>query len=348
MRIAVFLPNWIGDVVMATPALRALKNRVGQEGRVVGVMRPYVADVLAGTNWLDESILYQPKAAEPSHRWAVAREKLRCEQVDIAVLLTNSIRTAWMAWRSGARERIGYSRDLRGLFLTKRLKLARLSKGRFDPPPIDGYLRLASAAGCADESRQLELATTQADEAAADGVMNQLGIGANETTIVLNPGGGYGPSKWWPPEHFAALAHRLTNDFACNVIVNCGPKERDIARHITTLAACEKVFSLAEFDVPLGLSKAVIKRSQLLVTTDSGPRFFAVAFDRPVVSLFGPTSPEATPTHYARETTLSLSLDCQPCMERQCPLVHHNCMRELTVEKVYQASAEYLQRTHDS
>jgi heptosyltransferase-2 len=134
----------------------------------------------------------------------------------------------------------------------------------------------------------------------------------------------------------------LASDFAYRVIVNCGPKERELAREIAKLADSEKVVSLADFDVPLGLSKAVIRRSRLLVTTDSGPRFFAVAFDRPVVSLFGPTSPAATPTSYARETTLSLALECQPCMERQCPLVHHNCMRELSVEQVYQAALRYL------
>ena len=343
MRIGVFLPNWIGDVVMATPALRALRKLAGGEGRLVGIMRPYVAEVLAGTNWLDEVVLYKPKAEQPEYRWASARQKLRREQLDVAVLFTNSLRTAWMAWRSGARERIGFSRELRSWLLTKRLPMRRSGKRRYETPPIDGYLRLATAAGCGEESRTLELATTPADEAAADKVWKSLDFALDEQPILFNPGGGFGPSKTWPVEHFAALAQRLVGDFRSKVLVNCGPSERDLARQIVTLAASPNVSSLAGFEVPLGLSKAVIKRARLLVTTDSGPRFFGVAFQRPVVSLFGPTSPAATPTYFDRETTLSLALDCQPCMERTCPLVHHKCMRDLTVETVYAAAARHLE-----
>jgi heptosyltransferase-2 len=97
-----------------------------------------------------------------------------------------------------------------------------------------------------------------------------------------------------------------------------------------------------EEKLPVGLTKACLRRSRLLVTTDSGPRFFGIAFDRPVVTLFGPTDPIRTATHYGGETCLTLSLDCQPCMERICPLGHHRCMRELTVEMVYRIVAEKL------
>lgn len=349
MRIGVFLPNWIGDVVMATPSLRALRKLAGSEGRLVGIMRPYVAEVLAGTPWLDDAIFYKPKADRPEHRWANARQQLRSERLDVAVLLTNSLRTAWMAWQSGARERIGFSRELRGWLLTKRLPMRKSGKRRYETPPIDGYLRLAVAAGCEAEPRQLELATTHEEEAAADSVWKLLEYAPGEQPIVFNPGGGFGPSKMWPAEHFAELALRLSKAFPWPVLVNCGPQERDLARQIVSTAATPAVSSLADFDVPLGLSKAVIKRSRLLVTTDSGPRFFGVAFQRPVVSLFGPTSPEATPTYYDRETTLSLALDCQPCMERTCPLVHHKCMRDLTVETVCDTVAGYLNTpTHSS
>src|SRR5262245_48273985 len=108
MRVAVFLPNWIGDVVMATPAIRALRKLVGRDGHLVGVMRPYVAEVLAGTRWLDARIIY----TKPKNRLRVASrdvyQALRTERLDRVVLLTNSIRTAWIGWRSGASERIGY------------------------------------------------------------------------------------------------------------------------------------------------------------------------------------------------------------------------------------------------
>src|SRR5262245_29004723 len=110
MRLGVFLPNWVGDVVMATPALRALREHVGA-GQVIGIMRPYVAEVLAGSAWFDETIVYakagwtgrlsdQATAGDVSpSRGLVAR--LRAARLDVAVLLTNSLRTGWLAFRSG-------------------------------------------------------------------------------------------------------------------------------------------------------------------------------------------------------------------------------------------------------
>jgi heptosyltransferase-2 len=127
------------------------------------------------------------------------------------------------------------------------------------------------------------------------------------------------------------------------VLVNCGPKERDTAQQIVALAADRRVTSLAEErDLPIGLTKACIRRARMLVTTDSGPRYLGIAFERPVVTLFGPTDPRLVETHYERETCLSLGIECQPCMERVCPLAHHRCMRDLSVDQVYAAATRQL------
>ncbi|QDU54953.1 lipopolysaccharide heptosyltransferase II [Aeoliella mucimassa] len=341
MRIALFLPNWIGDVVMATPAIRALRKMLGDEGELIGVMRPYVAEVLAGTPWLDEQILYKPdvKQGEYAGRTAIAR--LRAARPDVAVLLTNSLRTGWMAWRSGAGTRIGTARNLRRLLINKRV-------AEDHSPTIDSYLRVAYAAGSGIEMPQLELATTVEDEAAADSVWRVLDLPVNNRVVVMNSGGAYGAAKHWPAEHFAAVAQRLAHEQNLHVLVNCGPQERDIARTIVKLAGDRRVVSLADFDVPLGLTKACIRRARLLLTTDSGPRFFGLAFGRPVISLFGPTSPEHTETHDPNETALTLNLDCQPCMARTCPLGHHACMRDLSVDHVYATIDEALRRTQTS
>lgn len=361
MRLGVFLPNWIGDVVMATPALRMLRTLAGDQGQLVGIMRPYVADVLEGTNWFDMQVLYD----KPRHRFQLvsdeALRKLRAARLQQVVLLTNSLRTAWMAWRSGARERIGYVGQARSWLLTTRLH---------QPPKqttIDGYLMLAQAASnilkpttttpsrpashkpasrfhhdtsellpSRADDRRLELATTPADEQAADAVWRQLRLPHGDHVAIFNPGGAFGEAKHWPPEHFAELARRLVEQHDLSVLVNCGPAERDAARHIVARAGSSRVVSLAEFEkLPIGLSKACIRRARLLVTTDSGPRFFAIAFNRPVVTLFGPTDPAATATDYQYETCLWLSLDCQPCMQRTCPLGHLRCMRDLSVDQVF-------------
>jgi heptosyltransferase-2 len=347
MRIGVFLPNWIGDVVMATPAIRALRKLAGPEGHLVGCMRPYVADVLSGTGWLDSKII----CVKPSSKWRVAApgvyQALRAEQLSCVVLLTNSTRTGWIAWRSGARERIGFGGQGRSWLLTRRVAAARLDAEGQRVSTIDGYLRLAEEAGCEPESPRLELATTAADERAADVVWQQLKLPPGDQVVMLNTGGAYGAAKIWPAEYFAELARRIVarRGDHLTVLVNCGPAEREIARDIAAQCGSRRVVSLADCErLPIGLTKACIRRSRMVVSTDSGPRFLGIAFGKPVVTLFGPTDPAATATHYDRETPLSLSLDCQPCMKRACPLVHHRCMRELSVDRVYAAVARHLDR----
>lgn len=339
----IFLPNWIGDVVMATPALRALRTHFGPDAQLVGVMRPYVAEVLAGREWFDDVVTYAKRPGPGESSGAQAIWRLRAARLDQILLLTNSFRTAGMAWLSGARERVGYRGELRSLLLTRRIAVPTSATTGLPLATLDAYLELATLLGCPPESPRLELATTPADEAAADAVWLRLGLPTGQDVVVFNTGGAFGSAKNWPAEHFAALAARIAADWNLSVLVNCGPKERDTAREIVALSADARVVSLAdERDVPIGLTKACIRRARMLVTTDSGPRYLGIAFERPVVTLFGPTDPRLVETHYARETCLSLRLDCQPCMERVCPLGHHRCMRELTVDMVHAAVARHL------
>ena len=342
MRLGVFLPNWIGDVVMSTPALDSLRAMVGTQGRMIGVMRPYVGEVLAGLDLFDRSVFYKPKASTKELTAGHVITELKDEHLDAVVLMTNSLRTAWLAWRSGAKERIGYRRDFRSMLLTTHLSDPRKRGRRAPLPQIDSYLNLAYAAGADWRSPDLMLATTKQDRLFADTVWNELRLPEGGRVIVFNTGGAYGDAKSWPAEHFAKLAQKIVSKTDYSVLVNCGPAEREVAREIVDQAKSSRVVSLADHDSPIGLSKEVIRRSQLLVTTDSGPRFFGVAFSKPVISLFGPTDPQTTKTHYPDETPLTLSMKCQPCWERSCPLKHHKCMKDLSVESVYRAVAAKL------
>ncbi len=231
MRIGVFVPNWVGDVAMATPTLRALRQRF-PAARIVGVVRPYVADVLAGSPWLDEQIFYHPRAADRGQRFAAVLRQLRDEQLDAAVLLTNSFRTAALAWASGARRRVGYVRYGRGPLLTDKLYQPRRAGKWLPIPAIDAYLQLAYALGCPWESSRLELATSAADEAAADAVWRRHDLPPREHMAVLNSSGAYGAAKLWPTSYFAELARRLAQEQQMGVLVACGPAERELAAEI--------------------------------------------------------------------------------------------------------------------
>lgn len=326
------LPNWIGDAVMATPALRSLRGLAGPSGRLAVFGKPHICDALRGLGWVDAVVDCQPKK-EPREAARLIRE----QSLDQIVIMPNSLRSAWIAFRAGVPERVGSARPLRTPLLTTVFRQATRRGRRLQLPTLDHYQQLAYAAGGDYVPPELELATTEADRAAADDAWNDLGLPSGERVVVLNSGGAFGASKRWPDEHFATLARRLHDKLGFAVLVNCGPAEQELARNVVKLARRPSVVSLAGRDLPVGLAKAVIERSRLLVSTDSGPRFFGIAFRKPVVTLFGPTSPRHSDTHYADETTLSLSLDCQPCWASSCPLGHHKCMEDLSVERVFGA-----------
>ena len=344
MKIALFLPNWLGDLVMATPTLRALRRHFGSDAQLVGIMRPYLADVLAGTDWLDEQWFFDPRAVDRSLCcWSVAR-RMRAKRFDMAVLLTNSLRTAAVVWLGGTKERIGYVHYGRGPLLSGKLYPRRVGRQILPLPMVDTYLELARALGCGDLSQRLELATVEADEQSADGVFQRFGLCGDSRVVAINSSGAYGAAKLWPVEYFGQLARRIVDALDHDVLVMCGPKERDIARQVVGHAGSPRVFSMADQPMDLGTSKACIRRCRMMVSTDSGPRHVAAAFGLPVVTLFGPMLPVWSENPTQRAVNLMLDLDCIGCHKRVCPLGHHRCMRDLSVETVFEAVTEVLEQ----
>jgi lipopolysaccharide heptosyltransferase II len=343
MKIAVFLPNWVGDAVMATPALRALRNHFGG-ANIIGVLKPYVAGILEGAPWLDRLIFLDANGPW-SQRWPAVAWQLRKEKIDLAILLPNSFHSALVAWLSRCRRRIGYDRYQRGFLLTDRLRPLRDDRGRIKPSPIiHAYNILAEAAGCPAPSLHMELFTMPRDEAAADAVWRQTGLNGQREIVCLNPGAAFGSAKHWPTEHFVRLAQDLADRRGSGVLILCGPSERSLARQIAVNARRPSVHSLADYPLSLGLTKACIRRSALLITTDSGPRHFAAAFQRPVVTLFGPTHIAWTETFYAHAIHLQKKVPCGPCQLRVCPL-DHRCMKDLGPAEVFAAAIRLLDRS---
>jgi heptosyltransferase-2 len=335
MNIAVVLPGWIGDAVMATPALRALRSHFA-DARITGVAKPYVAGVLTGGDWFDELLLVEgvwPTA------WALRRRR-----IDLAVLFPNSFRSALTVWLGSCQRRVGYGRYWRSPLLTDTLEPVRDSDGRPLPSPIlDAYNKLAEHVGCPPPGWRMDLYTTSEDEAAAMYVWDAAKFAGCPEVICLNPGAAFGSAKHWPTAYFAELARDLAERRGSGVLVLCGPAERDLARAVVTTACHPSVQALPDLaPLSLGLTKALVRRCDLLVTTDSGPRHFAAAFNRPVVTLFGPTHIAWTETYHPHAIHLQKRLDCGPCQRRVCPLGHHRCMKELTPAEVFDAAARLL------
>jgi heptosyltransferase-2 len=207
------------------------------------------------------------------------------------------------------------------------------------------YNRLALQAGAPVESLQMELFTNRVDESQADRVWHEAGFTNRPEVIALNPGGAFGTSKLWPAEHFAELARRLVDERGSQIMVLCGPSERDLARQIVRIVNRPQVVSLADQPVSLGLTKACIRRCDLLISTDSGVRHFAAAFNKPVVALFGPTFINWTNTYFPLEIRLQRRVQCGPCQRRECHL-DHRCMKDLAPSEAFRAAVQLLNRVN--
>jgi len=340
-KILVVLPNWVGDVVLATPTLRALRE--GFAGaHIAFLIKPYVRDLLAGSDWADEVIHWRGGRSPRDRRRSFLGQvgDLRRREFDLAVLLTNSFRSALLATLTRAKRRVGYDRDGRGMMLTDRLVAHRV-KGKFVPISMVRYYgAVADYLGCRPDWDRIELFTEPAEEAAIDDLFGQHKIQVGRPVVVVNSGAAFGSAKCWPPERFGAVADRLVARYGAQIIVPCGPKELEIIQAIRHEMSEPAVF-LDDPILPLGHLKALIRRADLLLTNDTGPRHFATAFGRPVVTVFGPTDPAWTETAYAAERKMSVPVDCGPCMKRRCT-TDHRCMTRVSVDDVFAACAELL------
>ncbi len=322
---------------MATPALRALRDHFA-DAEIVGIQRPYVGDVLAGTTLIDRSLIHDPKGKLPFNRGFGFGWALRRERFDLAILFPNSLRSGFWAWASGAKRTLGYARNGRSVLLTDPIA----GPSQATPHPVlDEMLQLVGQLGCRTLSRRMELATLPRDEQQLADFWKRHQAANSSDYVVLNTGGAFGGAKDWPTEYFTDLARRLAVDLGRTVLIVCGPSERSTAKSIAADAAHPRVVSLADEKLCIGLTKAAIRHASLLVTTDSGPRHFAAAFDVPTLTLFGPTHIAWSETFHPQAVHLQLPVDCGPCQQRVCPLKHHRCMRELTVDDVF---AEIVRR----
>ena len=296
---------------------------------------------------------------------------LRSQRFDLAVLLPNSFRAAWIAWLSGAKRRAGYDREGRGFLLTERIPVKNrrganrplpygrgsvspapsvpmgtklpVRLGRYVPMPlVKYYADLAEAIGCERPGDRLELFTTADCDKSIQQRLESLGLADRHPLIVISPGAKFGAAKCWMPEGFAAVADRMVETANAAVIVSCGPGEEPIARKIGETMR-QTGFIMDSPLLSLGELKSLIRRSDLLICNDAGPRHIAKAFDVPVVTVFGPTHPDWTATNYEKERLVRIDVDCGPCQQRLCPLGHHQCMTGVSMDMVFAAASALLQ-----
>jgi len=341
-RLLVVMPSWVGDVVMATPALRALRRRF-PETHISLLIKSNAREVVAGLPGVDDVIEW-PKRGKGLGRLMgpmADAARLRRDKFDWVVLLANSFRTALVARLAGIPRRIGYDRDGRGTLLTDRVRPPRDGRSFAFISAVHYYNNLVRTLGCGEPGEDMVLATSPDDDAVVEKRLAEWGIADAHPLVVLNPGASFGISKLWIPERYAEMADRLIADDGASVVITFGPGERDLAYRIAG-AMKEKPYVADDPPGTLGQLKSLIRRADLLLNKDTGPRHFAKAFNRCVVTVFGSTHVEWTHTDYPRERIVRIDVDCGPCQKKVCPLEHHKCMTGVTSDMVYDAARALL------
>lgn len=320
-RILVRLPNWTGDVVMATPALRALRTRYpGAE--ITGHVRPGLEPLLAGLPLLDRVASVRCWRRGARALWREAHT-LRESRFDLGVCMPDSFSSALLMRLGGVRDVVGFRGEGRGVLLHR----AIAPRAEWGPRRLvarERYLlELLERVGCTPRGTELELRTTEPEEEAAR-TLCPPGT-ADEPLVAIAPGASYGSAKRWPVEAFAAVADALAG-LGARVILVGTPAERELGRAVLAQAQSRPLDLCGRSD--LGALKALLRRASLLVCNDAGARHIATAFGTPAIVLFGPTALEKTDCNLETVDVLETSVACRPCYHRECP-IDHRCMRQI-------------------
>ncbi|MBL8859678.1 MAG: glycosyltransferase family 9 protein [Planctomycetes bacterium] len=336
MKLAIRAPNWVGDLVMATPVCEnALKDRRFES--VTIIVRKHLASILNDG----------PCAASvrPIGSDAEEIDAYRALSPDAVLLLTNSFGAAWRARRAGVKIRAGAALSGRRFLLTHCVVPPTIG-GRRAPIPTAHLLRdVAGLLGVLVPDLHPRLAVREEIVARESERLANLGIAPDAGYVVCCPGAAFGAAKLWRPARFAEALDELHREFGWRGVVTGGPGEEALMDAVAD-AATSDVVSLAREARDLEGLKALVRGARLLLVGDSGPRWFAAAFDIPCVSIMGPNFPELTASSLEHAEIVRVEdLDCSPCLERVCPLGHHRCMEDIPVERVTTAARRVLARS---
>lgn len=347
-RILVRVNNWIGDVIMISPSLKALRETY-PDARIEVLARPHVRDIFVGHPWVDGLVLHEPNGSHRGARgFARLVGELRQRRYDMAVLFQKAIGAAAMAWLAGIPRRVGFNTDRRGPLLTHPVRetpdLRRIHH-------VDYFLRVARAAGCDiskierrlyfpldDTSRSFASAFLEAETADRFSFLAAFATGASK-----------GP-RAWHTERFAALARRLAQEHGAGIVVMGGKADRQAAAQLLEAAGSAGIDATGHTSVRQ--MAALIERCRVFVGNDSGPMHVAAALKVPTLALFGPGTPAKTAPYMPANLFIALTNNyhCSPCRQhffRECdaaPSLKPWCLESITVDQAGAALNALLAR----
>ena len=336
MKALIVAPSWIGDTIMAQPMFARLHARF--PGLQLDALAPrWVAPVLQRMGEISEIVdsPFGHGQLSLKPRWRLARE-LAARNYDAVYVLPNSLKSALVPFMAGIPRRIGFIGESRYGLINVRHTLDKAAL----PLMVERFAQLAEAPGAALPKPIFypKIRSTAADQLKT---LTELGLERPARIVAFCPGAEYGPAKRWPATHFASLAKSLA-ERGYAIWLFGSPKDHAVAEEISQLAPglCRNLCGATS----LGQAVDLLAMTDLVVCNDSGLMHVAAALDRPLVTLYGSSSPGFTPPLSDQADILSLNLDCSPCYKRECPLGHLDCLNKLTPERALAAALKRIAR----
>ena len=325
-KILIVAPNWIGDALLAQPLFARLRKKL--PGVLIDALAPpWTAPVLRRMPEIDDVVEapFDHGELKLFARWRLGR-RLRSRRYDQAIVLPNTFKSALVPFFAKIPVRSGFVGESRyGL-----LNLAHKLDAKGVPLMAERYAQLAEKPGTkpALPLPQTGLAVGEVNLAIA---LRGLGLSREKPVVAFCPGAEYGPSKRWPARHFAALARKLAA-LGYAVWLFGSEKDRAIGEEIAVASEGAATNLCGKTDLASAID--LLSLAEVVVSNDSGLLHVAAGVGRPVVALYGSSSPEHTPPLARSYRIVRTGIECSPCFARECPLGHFKCMIELTPDRV--------------
>jgi heptosyltransferase II len=330
-KILIVAPAWLGDAIMAHSLVQVLKQRFPTAE--VDVLAPQ--STLSITELMPEfsrRILMPDTHGQFSlrRRWAIAR-KLKKHQYDLAYILPNTWKSALIPWMARIPCRIGWIGESRYGLLTRYLK----DPERY-PKMVQRYVALGFLEGDFKKHEDFALPKMSIPEKLRTETLQKFNLDLTRPRLLLSPGAAFGPSKRWPIEYFKEVA-LLALKKEMQVWVIGGTAEMNLGQYLTQAPGIQDFTGKTD----LLEMATLIDLADKVLTNDSGPMHVAAALNKPMVALFGSSSTQFTPPLSKYVQVLErFDLDCRPCFQRECPLIHLHCLRWIKPEQAWMALEE--------
>jgi len=324
-------PNWVGDSVLAIPAMKAVRTRF-PNAEITLLVRPWVAGLFKSAPFIDQ-VWIEPRPSSLGD-WTRITRSMRTRRFDLGVLLPNSFESALAMFLGRVAMRLGYATDGRRLLLTD--PVSPLDQPRHQ---LHYYLGLLKSLSITVERPSIEISATAEERMDARRLLDEAGISSKERFLVINPGAAYGSAKRWHEQRFAELGDRLTKQLSMRAAIVGSLNEKAVANEIRSLMKVPAVVLTGKTSLESLIG--VLSECSLMVTNDSGPMHIAAALGTPTIAVFGPTDESVTGPFGPRTRIVKHPVDCSPCLLRECP-IDHRCMTRVTVNDVYRAAMDLL------